>query len=334
MRLLSVLYNRCLKYPTLRWLRISALGFGLFAGAEARAHDSPEHSVEELTTHIGREGESVPLLLRRASHYRVLGKIELAIADLTRVLELAPNHLGALTELARIHLAQGDFAEALQRIHQAIESASYDTAKAGVDTGAHLYAVRGDIYNAQGKWREALGDYNRALAGDKTQVEWYLTRSRLHKLLQLRDERVKGLKHGHQSTQSVVLFNEWIEALIDSGHAAQALELIEPPLEQARLKSSWLIRRARAKLALGTPEYSAQARADLQAAIAEINTRLRPARPDLDLLLDRADAHLLGGDAEAALSDLLLARKHGADAERLEPLERRVQDLLGESDRK
>jgi len=296
------------------------LGAVLFT-AVAQAHDSPEHSIEDLTAHIQQEGESVPLLLLRASHYRVLGQNEKAIADLTRVLQLQPDQEGALVELSRIHLAMNKLDDSLQWIERAIATAGKNETN-----NAHLYAARGDVYLAKADYARAQADYNRAIAGDSLQVDWYLNRSWAQGFLNLSAERIKGLSKGYEATHSVVLQNEWIEALIDGGQAQQALRIIEPQLQQSRLQSTWLIRRARARLALGSkPEYSAAAHNDLKAAIKEINLRLRPSRPDTDLLLNRALASLLLGNIEAAQQDAAMAETYGADARQLEKWQRLVQ---------
>jgi tetratricopeptide (TPR) repeat protein len=289
----------------------------------AQAHDSPEHSIEELTEHIQHEGESVPLLLRRASQYRVLGETEKAIADLTRVLQLEPNQPGALVELARILLSIGKPDVALTWIQQAITAAGKNESE-----NAHLYATRGDIYAAQKEYANAFADYNRAIAGDAAQLDCYLNRSWILEKLGRSDERIKGLAKGYEATSSIVLQNEWIEALIDGGQAQAALRFIEPQLQQARLKSSWLIRRARARLALGSqPAATAAAQTDLKTAIAEINVRLRPSRPDTDLLLDRALSVLLRGNVESARQVVVLAEAYEANPRRLEHLQQRLANL-------
>ena len=109
------------------------------------------------------------------------------------------------------------------------------------------------------------------------------------------------------------------DALIDGGQARAALRLIEPKLQAARLQSSWLLRRGRARLAL---QQTVAGRADLRAASAEIDARLNLARPDTDLLLDRAQAALLLGDTPAARRDLDRAEVAGAAPYRLEKLRR------------
>jgi len=282
------------------------------------AHDSPEHSIEELTEHIEKEGPTVPLLLTRASHYRVLGQPDKAIADLNRVLALEPNQPGALTELARIHLATGKPEASLQYIQTAIGAAGR-----GQIEKAHLYAARGDIYLATRDYERSLADFNRAIAADAAQIDWYLNRSWVQEQLERKNERIASLAKGYATTQSVVLQGELIDAQIAGGQAQTALRTIESRLQQSRLRSSWLIRRAQARMALNRKgELSTEARNDLNEALAEIKLRLRPTRPDTDLLLDRALAYCLLGDAEAAREDVAQAEIYEANPRRLERLER------------
>ena len=293
---------------------VLVLGLSLLLVVAVQAHDSPEHSVQDLTEHMHEQGESVPLLLRRAREYRVLGHTEQAIADWQRVLEMEPDQQRALVELSRIHLAQNQFDTALQWIQKAIA-----VIKPGAGDTSQLYATRGDAYAAKADYANALKDYDRAISDEATQVDWYLNRSLMQELLDRPDDRIKGLSKGYEATRSAVLYTEWVEALIDGGQARRALRAIEPQLRQARLKSSWLIRRACARLSLnrkGNP--SRTARDDLKTAIAEIDIRLNPARPDVDLLLDRALAQLLLGEPAAAHEDVALAKNHGAAPRQLE----------------
>ena len=47
----------------------------------AKAHEGPEHEIEELTGRMQKHGESADLLTERAVEYRVLGKL----AEATKV---------------------------------------------------------------------------------------------------------------------------------------------------------------------------------------------------------------------------------------------------------
>ena len=87
-----------------------------------------------------------------------------------------------------------------------------------------------------------------------------------------------------------------------------ALPVIETELADSRIKSSWLIRRARVQLGLGK---KAEAERDLRDALKEIGGRLNPKVPDASLLLGKALAHELLGEKKDALRAYEMARDKG-----------------------
>jgi regulator of sirC expression with transglutaminase-like and TPR domain len=134
----------------------------------------------------------------------------------------------------------------------------------------------------------------------------------LHAHLLRKKERIAGLDEGIKSTGSGVLENERIDALIDDHQFEAALAKIEKELDESRWKSTWLIRRA--KVRLGT-EKKAEAKMDLEAAIAEIQTRINLNSPDPSLLADRGTARELLGNREGARKDYEDARDKGVTEE-------------------
>jgi hypothetical protein len=89
--------------------------------------------------------------------------------------------------------------------------------------------------------------------------------------------------------------------MIDAGQNNEALERIAKYSARGRWRSAWLIRLARAELGLNRREAAG---ASLAAALAELETRINPAKVDATLLADRAMALLLRGDREAAAKDM------------------------------
>ena len=271
------------------------------------AHDSPDHVIETLTAEMARAGETPRLLVERAGEQRIMGRLPQAAADLEKALQLEPEFLPARIELGRVYLAQGKRAEALKIVERVMG------VRAAEPERAALHMVRAEIFRAQGDYKKALEACHQALQLQAGDVDWYLTRSQLQAQLGKHQERLAGLEQGIKQTGGVVLENERVEALIDAGQHRAALALIEPQLQDSRWQSSWLIRRARARLGLGEKE---KARADLRAAIAEINERFGPFdafNPDLTLLLDRGVAEALLGDLSSARKDFQQARAAGMD---------------------
>jgi tetratricopeptide (TPR) repeat protein len=285
----------------------------LWSGAGSLlAHDSPEHQVQLLTSIMDSQGKSSSLLLKRASEYRVLGQVEKAISDIQEALALNPRADGAWQELCRLYLAQGKQGLALQAVNKALAGTEDEEEKASV------YMLRAEVFTAQNKAPEALADMERAFKDGAPELEWYIQRGQLQGKLGKWDECLKGLQQGYEQTRSIVLEIEWIEALIDAGKPREALALIEPHLANARLKSSWLLRRARAKKALNQ-----EFQEDLQVVLKELDQRANPRYPDLTLLADRGLACALLGRVEEARKNYEAARQLGADGwvlRRLEPL--------------
>ena len=132
------------------------------------------------------------------------------------------------------------------------------------------------------------------------------------------EERVKDLAAAMTKLRSFVVKSKWYDAMIDAGRGAEILPEVDQEIGNTRYQSTWLIRRARIRLKNGD---APGATADLAAALTEIESRLRPEVPDLSLICDRGLIHELQGNHAAALADLEMARKSGADFWMLMPLE-------------
>ena len=265
-------------------MRFAAL---LLAPLLCFAHESPEHRIEQLSFEMARNGKSAEALMERAIEYRALGELEAAAGDFEAVLSLVTNSIEALKGLSEIRSAQGRFRQALDTVNRAIAA------------GGDLYFTRAEIHAAAGNHQLALADCERAFAGRNGELEWYLTRAQIQTRLGRFEECIKGLKEGIEATGSAVLETELIDALIDAGKYREALRKIEPELAEARLRSAWLLRRARARIGVGK-----DARKDLTAALEELTARISPRNPDVTLVVERGMVLALLGQTDAARADL------------------------------
>jgi len=281
--------------------RFTLLGLLVFAPL-VRAHDGPEHEIEELTERITKEGESADLLLQRAIEYQVIRKNSEAVKDLERANELDPGSAAIQSELGRAYFSTGKTNEALRVVTRGI-----DAEPTGADLGS-LLIVRAEVLHERKENKKALEDANAAIQAHPNNVEWYLFRSQLQYALRLKAERVTGLDAGIKQTGSGVLHREWVDALIEDGQHATALEKIEAEINSSRLRSSWLIRRAKVRKATGQADA---AKADLEAALKELNSRISSTSPDPSLLADRGLTYDLLGDTETARKDYVSARDKG-----------------------
>jgi tetratricopeptide (TPR) repeat protein len=299
---------------------LSACGALIFSPA-LFADNPPELEIDELTDRIKVEGESADLLLQRAIEYNVLRNSAQAVKDLEKALLFEPRSTAILRELSKSYFSVGKTNEALDTAARGLKSASEGSEKAS------LYVVRAGILRAQKEYAKALDDLEKALHEHPDNVEGYLARSQLQQALDMKKERTKGLEQGIKETGSGLLEWELIDALIEYGKTALALEKIETGLSQTRLRSSWLIRRAKVFMAEKKTE---EGKADLKEAIEELNKRLGRAASDPLLLADRGQANELLGNKEDAKKDYEGARDKGITDEWL----RERIKALGGSDRR
>ena len=274
----------------------------LFACA-AVAHEGPEHEIDELTERMKKFGESAGLLTERAIEYRVLGKLPEATTDMERAAVLDPKSGAICRELGRVLFLAGKANDALPVIARGLALKTEEPADL-----AALRMLRAEILRSQNEHKKALDDADAALRLHRQNPEWYLFRSDLHRQLKMNKERLAGLDEGIKETGAGILQIERVETLIEAGQFSVALPVIETELADSRIKSSWLIRRARVQLGLGK---KAEAERDLRDALKEIGGRLNPKAPDASLLLSKALAHELLGEKKDALRAYEMARDKG-----------------------
>ena len=276
----------------------------LCAALTSVAHEGPEHEIEELTERMKRNGETAELLTERAIEYRVLGKLPEATKDLELALTYAPDSVGAHRELARVFFLGGKTSEALSTIARGLTVKTDDPSDY-----AALRMLRAEIFRSQNEHKKALEDCDAGLRLHKANPEWYLLRSDIQRRLKMNKERIAGLEEGIRETGAGILAIDRVEAQMDAGQWAAALATIDNELRDSRIKSSWLIRRARASIGLGK---KAEADADLKVAMEEISRRIDPKNPDAPLLLDKALIYEMLGEKKDALRAYEEARDKGA----------------------
>ena len=303
-------------------LAVLAACCSLATGGVAGAHDGPEHEIDELTARIKDEGESADLLLQRAIEYSVLSKTSEAVMDLERALHLEPHSAIVQRELSRAYFAATKTNEAYDTPSRALKDA------AGGAEHASILMLRSEISRAKKDFPKALDDTERAIRENPESCEWYLARSQLQQQLGQKKERIQGLEAGVKETGSGLLEAELIDALIDGGKGETALATIEAELKDSRLQSTWLLRRAKVRLAMKKKD---EAKSDLEAALKELNDRLGRGASDPLALMDRGQVYELLGNKEEAKKDYESAEHKGI---RSEWLHERIKIVKGEDKKK
>ena len=267
------------------------------------AHESPEHSVKELTAHLKTE-RTAEILYQRAVAYRALGQLEKATADLSASIALAPNNLAYQLELSRTHLAASKPSQALNAANQVLKLSKSPTERAA------CHILRAEAYHRSRRYKPSLQACQLAFRQvPQGEIEWFLLQSENQRQLSQHRQRIADLKSGIDLHHSAVLKAHWIDAIIDAGEFKTAIPLIEAELVDRRWKSSWQIKQARTHLGL---EQTTEAHSDLHSALAEINTRLNPERPDPLLLADQGMAYALLDNKTEARNSLKILKQHHA----------------------
>lgn len=99
-----------------------------------------------------------------------LGQYERALSHYQRALDLVPNDPGAIINHAVVNYALGRLPSALRGLDRALE----------LDGNAWAYLYRGMVHERQGEKRQALEDYDRAIALNPADEEGYYRRGLLY----------------------------------------------------------------------------------------------------------------------------------------------------------
>ena len=282
----------------------------LIAATALHCAADPGHEIriEDLNKQITENPALPDLYFQRSVNYREISRLADARADLEKCLTLQKGFLPADRELARLDEQEGHRREAIGRLEKAIAAAPPDAA-------FHLpgcYSVLADLLLKSDRNDAALDAASKgiSLTQDLT-IDLYLLRAEAQRRLGKHDDRVRDLAGATERLKSFVLRIAWIEALVDAGRSAEVLPEIQKEIETSRYRASWLIRRARVFL---HDSKKPEAAADLEAALVEIESRIRPELPDLSLVCDRALIWALQGKRDEAAKELAEAKKRGADS--------------------
>lgn len=285
--------------PRAALLAVMALSAGADPGHEIRIGD--------LNSQIAENPALPDLYFQRSVNYREVNRIAEARADLEKCLSLEKGFLPANRELARMDDQEGHRKEAIERLEKAIAAAPPEAA-------FHLpgcYSVLTELLLKSDRNEVALAAASKGISlTQELTIDLYLLRAEAQRRLGKYDDRVRDLAGATERLKSFVLRIAWLEALIDAGRSEEVLPEIQKEIDTSRYKASWLIRRARVLIHDGR---KTEAAADLEAALVEVESRIRPELPDLSLVCDRAIIWALQGKRDEAARELAEAKKRGAD---------------------
>lgn len=248
------------------------------------------------------EGPTARLLAARGYEYQALAQWEEAIADFNGALALQPRFGAALQGLAAAALRAGDWDAAESAARRAIDLYDDPARRAPGE------ALLAGVLAAQSRWPEALDAWRRALKSPNPEVDWYLGESECLGQQKRFAEQAESLAAARARNPSVVLHRAWVRALVDADQLDAAMSEIEAGLVNTRWQSTWLLLRARVYEKRGNATLQHE---DAMNALAELQGRINPERPDRWLLTECGIALALAGRESAAREYEKQARELG-----------------------
>lgn len=249
------------------------------------AHDGPHHTIIRLTTQVDSTGATARLLVRRADEWRVLGQVTRAVSDYRQALDKSPASLAALHGLAECELALERFASAARLAGEGA------TVAPSPDQASPFHALVAQAQQRLGNDTAARAAWEKSLRSSRPEVDWLLAHAKTLQRLNRHDEARQALERARQRNPSTVLHRAWIGSLINCGDTDAAGRAIEERLERARLKSSWLLLRARLRTACdnqdGARDDARRARDQLVARVSVGATN-----PILEAQIAEAESYL------------------------------------------
>lgn len=253
-----------------------------FLASQALGHGDAEARLARLNERLARTPADCDLLTRRAWLHHETGHLDLALADLDRAKQIAPDRLLLDWMRSRVLLDAGRFAEA-EVLLRGFLSHQPDHARAHA---AHARALAG-----LQRYDEAARAFGRAIEHDGVaNPELYLDQARMLVAADLGDPtRALGVLDEARQVFGPLpaLEGEALELEVRARRFDAALLRVDRLAAGATRRESWLLRRAEILERAGRGEEAADA---YQASLAEVAALgdQRRATPFVQLLEERA----------------------------------------------
>lgn len=154
-------------------------------------HRLVQRTIDKLEGDLQHDPYDAYAILRRGKAYLDIGKYAEAIADFTRLIEmrqewlLTPGTVEAMGYRATAYLRMQEYDKALTDLNNAI----------GVSPGAWLFVIRAEVYEAQGRYSEALVDAKATIENEPTWGWARLLRGRILQKQGQYDEALLDFTH-------------------------------------------------------------------------------------------------------------------------------------------
>ncbi len=252
-------------------LRLAILAAGIVF-----AHGAFHEQIEAVNKAIAQAPRNSALYVKRGEMYRMHGDWVTAESDFDRALVLDPNAAEAILGRARMAADRGGLMQASTLLGE------YLVARPKSEVG---FALRADVLNRLGKWKESAADYEVAIRlSTEPTVDYYLGKAEALSKMGNDGAAIEAIDSGISRLGALVTLDQWaVDFLVKKKRWNDALNRHSRMVASAPRKESTLTRHGEILVAAGR---SAQAKVSFQAALAaweHLPDRLRTTQAMQDL---------------------------------------------------
>ena len=230
-----------------------------FAGSVA-AHDDPD--IHNATALINEHPGRTDPVLKRGQMYRMNGEFKKALADVDRAQRMDPGNRQITMERARVLSALGRNTEAEKELDRLVEDENRD-----VKLGA--LAERAAVRAKLGRKEAAIEDLDKVIE-EQPALQLYLSRGEILVDNGQLAEAAAGYREGlaRLGSSGFLLNQGLIRVVIAREHYNEAKKLASEQIDQAQVKTPWLLLLAKIYRLMEQPEDAQRALTD---AMSEAN---------------------------------------------------------------
>lgn len=252
----------------------------------ATGHGDRNEHLAHLDAELAADPNAVPLLIERSAAHRRLGHYQASLADLDRVLAIAPaNHqvhfLRGLT-----HLGSGKLVDAETALRRYLESVP--------DSSAGRIALA-ETLTEQGRHVAAADEYTLAIAAQPTPVpDHYLARAKAYRAAgqPYLDLALRGLDEGMSTMGPLATLQRLAVGIeLDRENHAGAIARIDQVIAKAPRRETWLVHKGRILASIGRESEALDVFRLARAAVNSLPSRVRSS-PAMTALRETISTHL------------------------------------------
>jgi tetratricopeptide (TPR) repeat protein len=272
----------------------------LSAHTNAHAHIDSSESIDAYSKMLLVQPQDTELLIKRQFLLRDAGRFQSALLDLGHIQKVEPKHPLVYLELGLTYLKMDNCDLAINHLNTYLLQAAIQSSKQARAIG---YRARAQCHQLKKAYSQALEDYDASLKIWMLQDTVFSYGRILEKLRQYEKAEALYRRALEQKQDSASMRISLVRSLRTQEKFLDAIDVLNPLIDQARMPAKWLLLRAELLAAEGKEKAAMK---DRNNAMEAINKMLRK-RDTGQIRLMRARAWMALGKYVEAREDLFLA---------------------------